>query len=790
MDNTGSQGESDTEDIRCKICHEPGSVEEPLYSPCLCRGSMKYIHNACLLQWVENQSIPTCQICHHKLMFRKVFKHGILSKIPIALILMDFCIEFCLVLKNTMYQLLFISKIVMIYYYNCFSLPFNQIDTRGFIIFIMVFFNLINFAIYISIRKTILNYISSNNNTRRVRDDITLSTENNISNDTEYMLSEEITFETILKYIYNPFDIQCNLRLFCATSCFGTIMYIIKLIEFFGSYIRILWKKTQALQIFNKMIYSQILLDYFSFLKQQHVFLFLKKYTIFIAMYFIILLVLYYIHLYTRKECWKILYYYSKVYMITTLFSLYLFCLQGTMITFIKYKLGGILYSNGTSDNPFFGLFSTIFYIILGGLIFNLIKSINKAMIATFRSGVFKFNYKDKNNLIIKQALEYFISKFIINSIWSHVTLLCIMTLLCYDLPIFEYSSAFEKYFITLCYFGVFKRSDSIIRFFINQYCYISKKISYMFELDNFLYGKKNIRLDKTRLYWASNIERDLSSMENIANKNMKNCINPETMINDMLQDVEESLPNTSNDRCYNITNIKFLKYFGRKHKKLLTIVYKPKHTNLIIMFIKLLCVGITRIQFGITFWFINYLSEILYNIILKNIGMSFVSRPVIWWGILNLFIKLLVDFSNTLQDLYVIIYTHVWQPFIISVCLSMWHNRSTSFINTFYVCSMVVNFCYFIFKTLLVPTNANLSRRSIFQILFTMTFINIVCVIVYKSILLIYCKYMFQWLAGLYLGFKLAFVFKRLFKDNFIEYLREKYYLQEKFVENYNENK
>ena len=70
------------------------------------------------------------------------------------------------------------------------------------------------------------------------------------------------------------------------------------------------------------------------------------------------------------------------------------------------------------------------------------------------------------------------------------------------------------------------------------------------------------------------------------------------------------------------------------------------------------------------------------------------------------------------------------------------------------------------------------------------MTFINVVCIVVYKSISLIYCKYMFQWLAGLYLGFKLAFAFKRLFKDNFIEYLREKYYLQEKFVENYNENK
>ena len=790
MDSIGGQGESDIEDIRCKICHEPGSIEEPLYSPCLCRGSMKYIHNACLLQWVEYQSVPTCQICHHKLVFRKVFKHGIPSKIPIALILMDFCVEFCLVLKNMMYQLLFLCRLIMIYYYNCFSLSSKRADTQGFIILLMIFFNLINFAIYISIRKTILRHIDSGSDSHTPVDDTMRAVGSSISSDAGCMMSEGVAFETVLKYIYNPLDVQCNLRLFCATSCFGTIMYIIKLIEFFGSHVQIRWEKMYAFRVISTVMHTQILWDYFLFLKQQHIFLFLKKYTIFITMYFIVLLALYYIHRYTESINWKVLYYYFKVYLITTLFSLYLFCLQGTMATFIKYRLSGISYDNGTSNNPFFELFSTGFYVVLGGLIFNLIKTINKAMMATFRSGLFRFSYKEKNSLIIKQALEYFVSKFVINSIWSHITLLCITTLLCYDLPVFEYSSAFEKYFITLCYFGVFKRSDNVIRFFINQYCYMTRKISSMFGLDNFLYGKKSIRLSKSQLYWASNTEGDLSDMESIANKNIKICINPETMIEDMLLGAEESRSDASNNGYYNITNTKFLKYFGRKHKKLLTIVYKPKYTNLIIMFIKLLCVGVTRVQFYMAFKLINYLSEILYNMISRRIGMAFVSRPVIWWGILNVFIKLLVDFSNTLQDLCVIIYTHMWQPFILSMCLSMWHNRTTSFINTFYVCSMVVNFSYFVFKTLLVPANANLSRRIVFQILFAMTFINVVCIVVYKSISLIYCKYMFQWLAGLYLGFKLAFAFKRLFKDNFIEYLREKYYLQEKFVENYNENK
>jgi hypothetical protein len=50
----------------CRICFD-GKGRGPLYSPCACTGSVKYIHSYCLLRWVdtmpETDAHPTCELC-------------------------------------------------------------------------------------------------------------------------------------------------------------------------------------------------------------------------------------------------------------------------------------------------------------------------------------------------------------------------------------------------------------------------------------------------------------------------------------------------------------------------------------------------------------------------------------------------------------------------------------------------------------------------------------------------------------------------------------------------------
>jgi hypothetical protein len=49
--------------MTCRICFE---TEGPLYSPCKCNGSVKYVHGACLLQWIQTRTCgikDTCELC-------------------------------------------------------------------------------------------------------------------------------------------------------------------------------------------------------------------------------------------------------------------------------------------------------------------------------------------------------------------------------------------------------------------------------------------------------------------------------------------------------------------------------------------------------------------------------------------------------------------------------------------------------------------------------------------------------------------------------------------------------
>ena len=58
---------SSNEKRRCKICLEEETKNNPLISPCLCTGSIRYIHNDCLKKWIVEQKTSVfdakCEIC-------------------------------------------------------------------------------------------------------------------------------------------------------------------------------------------------------------------------------------------------------------------------------------------------------------------------------------------------------------------------------------------------------------------------------------------------------------------------------------------------------------------------------------------------------------------------------------------------------------------------------------------------------------------------------------------------------------------------------------------------------
>lgn len=46
----------------CRICRNPGDAENPLRYPCACSGSIKYVHQECLLQWLNHSNARQCEV--------------------------------------------------------------------------------------------------------------------------------------------------------------------------------------------------------------------------------------------------------------------------------------------------------------------------------------------------------------------------------------------------------------------------------------------------------------------------------------------------------------------------------------------------------------------------------------------------------------------------------------------------------------------------------------------------------------------------------------------------------
>ncbi|KAJ0179986.1 hypothetical protein K1T71_004577 [Dendrolimus kikuchii] len=47
----------------CRICHCESETHNPLLAPCYCSGSLKYVHQSCLQQWLTASETRSCELC-------------------------------------------------------------------------------------------------------------------------------------------------------------------------------------------------------------------------------------------------------------------------------------------------------------------------------------------------------------------------------------------------------------------------------------------------------------------------------------------------------------------------------------------------------------------------------------------------------------------------------------------------------------------------------------------------------------------------------------------------------
>uniref|UniRef100_A0A0K2V986 RING-type E3 ubiquitin transferase n=1 Tax=Lepeophtheirus salmonis TaxID=72036 RepID=A0A0K2V986_LEPSM len=92
-DETGSSGDL------CRVCRSEGGSERPLFHPCICTGSIKFIHEECLLQWLKYSKKEICELCNHRFSFTSIYSSDMPKRLPVRILLSGLCSTLARVLK-------------------------------------------------------------------------------------------------------------------------------------------------------------------------------------------------------------------------------------------------------------------------------------------------------------------------------------------------------------------------------------------------------------------------------------------------------------------------------------------------------------------------------------------------------------------------------------------------------------------------------------------------------------------------------------------------------------------
>ncbi|KAK7319893.1 hypothetical protein RJT34_04621 [Clitoria ternatea] len=90
--------DEEEEDV-CRICRNPGDSENPLRYPCACSGSIKFVHQDCLLQWLNHSNARQCEVCKHAFSFSPVYAENAPARLPFQEFVVGMAMKACHVLQ-------------------------------------------------------------------------------------------------------------------------------------------------------------------------------------------------------------------------------------------------------------------------------------------------------------------------------------------------------------------------------------------------------------------------------------------------------------------------------------------------------------------------------------------------------------------------------------------------------------------------------------------------------------------------------------------------------------------
>ncbi|XP_057466326.1 probable E3 ubiquitin ligase SUD1 isoform X2 [Actinidia eriantha] len=91
--------DDDEEEDVCRICRNTGDIDNPLRYPCACSGSIKFVHQDCLLQWLNHSNARQCEVCKHAFSFSPVYAENAPVRLPFQEFVVGMAMKACHVLQ-------------------------------------------------------------------------------------------------------------------------------------------------------------------------------------------------------------------------------------------------------------------------------------------------------------------------------------------------------------------------------------------------------------------------------------------------------------------------------------------------------------------------------------------------------------------------------------------------------------------------------------------------------------------------------------------------------------------
>ncbi|KAF4548306.1 RING-variant domain-containing protein 1 [Elsinoe fawcettii] len=95
FDNNTVTSHGDIDKDTCRICRSEGTPEEPLFYPCKCSGSIKHVHQECLMTWLSHTNKKHCELCKTSFRFTKLYDADMPDKLPFGVFITRACLHIC-----------------------------------------------------------------------------------------------------------------------------------------------------------------------------------------------------------------------------------------------------------------------------------------------------------------------------------------------------------------------------------------------------------------------------------------------------------------------------------------------------------------------------------------------------------------------------------------------------------------------------------------------------------------------------------------------------------------------